>query len=290
MAIDVERALSARLDPVEFAWAADDVIRYHLGLGAGSPVCDGPELSYVYEQRLETLATFAVVPASAACALAVLVPGLDYDPLRVVQGGHSLEVYGAVPVQGTSVNRARVAAVFDKGEFARVDIVVDTEVAGRALARSSFELLLLGKGNFGGSRGPRSEPGRPDREPDLHLDVITLPQQSALYRMSGDRAAMHIDPGAARLAGLPAPTLPGLCTWGMVAKAVTDRVLRPAGASLCGFSARFSGPVFPGETLDVSVWRGSGEHAFAARVLERDAPALSHGRVRFAPAGGDLSP
>ncbi len=47
---------------------------------------------------------------------------------------------------------------------------------------------------------------------------------------------------------------------------------------------RFSGVVFPGDTLETSMWRdGPLRVAFQARTLERGKPALSAGVLELAP-------
>ena len=42
--------------------------------------------------------------------------------------------------------------------------------------------------------------------------------------------------------------------------------------------ARFSAPVFPGETVTVSLWREEAEVAFQARVKDREAVVIRNGR------------
>jgi acyl dehydratase len=281
--IDPDRALAARFGDVSFAWTADDVIRYHLAIGAGFPSCSGAELQYVYEKVLAVAGTFAVVPASAASEPALRAPGIDHDPLRVVHGEHEIELFGKLPVAASSTNTARITAVHDKGTAASVSVTVETRVADELLARNTFTLLLPGAGGFGGDRGVSVGASPPDRPADLVFAVATLPQQAALYRMTGDRTPVHIDFGAARAAGFARPPVQGLCTWAMVAKGVLELERDADPGALLGFAARFAGPVYPGETLEVSLWRGDGEHAVSARVVERDAAALSRGRIRLRP-------
>ena len=43
------------------------------------------------------------------------------------------------------------------------------------------------------------------------------------------------------------------------------------------FAARFSGPLYPGETLQFSFWRGEGGITFAATAKERSRPVLDGG-------------
>jgi hypothetical protein len=80
-----------------------------------------------------------------------------------------------------------------------------------------------------------------------------------LYRLSGDKTTFHADPVAAARAGFPRPILHGLCTYGIVAKAVIDLMAGGEAGRLRRYLARFSGVVFPGDTLAVSLWRRDGD-------------------------------
>ncbi len=79
--------------------------------------------------------------------------------------------------------------------------------------------------------------------------------------------------------GLDRPTLQGLCTWGLVAKAVVDGCLCGDVDAIRDYRATFTGIVFPGETLEVrvSTVAQAGTTTISADVIvvERDAPAMS---------------
>ena len=47
MPINLDEALGAELDPVEFSWTSSDIQLYHLGLGAGADPMDKRELRYL---------------------------------------------------------------------------------------------------------------------------------------------------------------------------------------------------------------------------------------------------
>jgi acyl dehydratase len=104
----------------------------------------------------------------------------------------------------------------------------------------------------------------------------TLPQQALLYRLCGDRNPLHADPEFAGGAGFDAPILHGLCTYGIVAKAVTDALLDADVTRIRSWSAKFAGIVFPGETLRTRVWRDGDALLVTTSALDRDeAPVLT---------------
>jgi acyl dehydratase len=108
------------------------------------------------------------------------------------------------------------------------------------------------------------------------LDTPTLPQQALLYRMCGDRSPLHADPSFARAAGYPMPILQGLCAYGMVCKAVVDTLLDADPGRVLSYAVRFTGVVYPGETLRTRVWASGEELVLMTSVRERDdAPALA---------------
>ena len=84
-----------------------------------------------------------------------------------------------------------------------------------------------------------------------------LPQQALLYRLCGDRNPLHSDPEFAAAAGFPKPIPHGLCTYGMTCKAITDALLDGDAGAVAAYGARFSGVAFPGETLNVAIWKDS---------------------------------
>ena len=64
MPIDLDVALAAELEPVEFSWSSSDVQLYHLGLGAGADPMDARELRYLIDDTPQVLPTFGNVAAT----------------------------------------------------------------------------------------------------------------------------------------------------------------------------------------------------------------------------------
>jgi len=269
MPIDPAVAVGAELPGRDLSWDSTDVLRYHLAVGAGPD-----ELSYVYEHALRgVLPTFATVATTLRDTEppTVKMPGIDVDLARVVHGRQELELHRPIPVEGRCRARSRIAAVHDKGSAA----VVVTETVTE-LFTSRISIFAKGEGGFGGDRGPSTRVPVPGRAPDAEVCTPTDPRQALWYRLCGDRNPLHVDPAFAAVAGFPRPILHGLCTYGIVAKAVVDAVLDGQPGRVAAYSARFAGVVFPGETVRTRVWREDGRLVVTATVADRDdAPALA---------------
>ena len=97
---------------------------------------------------------------------------------------------------------------------------------------------------------------------------------------SRDKNPLHADPGFAAFAGFDRPILHGLCTYGMVCKAVVDHALDGRTDAVASFRARFSGVVYPGETLVSSIWEDGDKVVVSTSVKEREVTVLSNGVVR----------
>ena len=107
--------------------------------------------------------------------------------------------------------------------------------------------------------------------------MATLPQQALFYRLCGDRNPLHSDPAFAEAAGFPRPILHGLCSYGLVLRAVVDEVLGGDVSRVSGYGVTFGGIFFPGETMRIRVWEEGSRLLVAATVAERDdAPVLKN--------------
>lgn len=283
MAIDPAVAVGADLGEQTFAWAVDDVLLYHLALGAGHDPTDAAELGYVTDgPALGVLPSFGLLAPTFRLfdPPTLSLPGVEVDLTDVLYGGQELVVHRPLPARCRARVCARIARVYDKKSAAVV--VVEADASGEdggPLFSARATLFARGQGGFDGERGPSARPGpAPSARPDLDVDVPTLPQQALWYRLCGDRNPLHSDPAFARAAGYPRPVLHGLCTYGMTLKALVDGLLGGDTDEVGGFRARFSGVVYPGETLRVRAWRRAGEWDVATTVRERDAPpALADG-------------
>ena len=263
--------VGVELAPAEFTWEARDAIVYALGVGADP----ADELDYLYEARgPKVLPTFALVPNW--WAVKDLGRVVDAGGRPMVHASQVLELHRDLPPSGRVTARAEVSAVWDKGTNTLVEVTGWGEDDDGPLFRTRSGTMILGLGGWGGERGPSSggDPF-PDRAPDL---VVTSPirrDQSAIYRLSGDLNALHIDPDAARAAGFDDVFLHGLCTLGFAARAVLTAA--GAGARLTRIETRFASPLYLDRTLETRVWDLGDELRFTA--VEGDRTILANGRA-----------
>ncbi len=292
MPINLEEAIGAELDPVEFSWTSSDIQLYHLGLGAGGNPMDKRELRYLADGTPQVLPTFGNVAQSfhMTAPPEVRFPGIDIELSKVLHASEAVTVPGPIPPSGTGTAVTRFTEIWDKGKAAVIWSETNvTDPGGKVLWTQKRSIFARGEGGFGGDRGPSaaSSPALSDRAPDLELSVPTAPAQALLYRMCGDRNPLHSDPDFAAAAGFPRPILHGLCTYGMTCKALVDNLLDGDVSGLKSYGARMAGVVFPGETLRVTAWKNGGDPqgGFSAVVTvpgRDDAVALAG--VEFVPA------
>jgi acyl dehydratase len=280
MPIDVDKVVGAELSPGQSSWGPDDVILYHLGLGAGVPPTDPNELGYCYEGSLKVLPSFGVVPVFGTLMGILAVPGMQVNPMMILHGEQDLEIHKPLPTEAKASHTARVTDVFDRVKGASVIVEAKTaDASGEPLFTNTFSAYIRGEGGFGGDRGPRPGNLPPEREADHIVESPTLPQQALLYRLSGDKNPLHADPNFAAVGGFDRPILHGLCTFGVACKAVVDRALDGDVTRVARYQARFAGVVFPGETIVTSMWKDGNRILLRAISKERDAPALTNAAI-----------
>ena len=108
MPIDPKLALGYALPAVEASWDPDQVILYHLGVGAGDPPTDKNELEYTYEGNLKVLPSFGVIPVFKAITAIGAIPGLKFNPMMLLHGEQDLTIHKKIPTAAKISSVARV--------------------------------------------------------------------------------------------------------------------------------------------------------------------------------------
>ena len=272
----------------EHAYTRKDVMLYALGLGLGA---DGADLRFVYEKELSVLPTFGGVLGYPGFWVKEH-PEFGLDWRKVLNGEQSIRLHRPLPVEGSVVGEMRVAEIVDKGQGkdCLVYTVRDVHAAGggELLCEVHNTIVVRGHGSFGGSgarrEGVAATSAKPDRVADHVVDFPILPQAALIYRLSGDYNPLHADPDIAQQAGFPGPLLHGAATWGIACHALLRTLCGGGTARVRSFGARFTSPVFPGETLRTEIWEtGPGRASFRCSVPARDKVVLDAGEFSFQP-------
>jgi len=282
MPIDPQKARGAKLPDGESSYTKDQVILYHLGIGAGVPATDPNELQYTYEKNLKVLPSFAVIPGFGLMGGIASIPGLQFNFAMLLHGEQEVILHKPLPPAQKLKTSAHVPAIYDKGKAALVILEATArDEQGDKLFTNRMSLFIRGEGGFGGDSGPKVGNAAPDRKPDGVVTRKTLPQQALIYRLSGDKNPLHCDPDFAKLGGFDRPIIHGLCSYGIACKAIVDEVLGGDVTQVARYQARFAGVAFPGETYQVSYWKQDKQILLEAKSVERGAPIISNAVVEL---------
>ena len=214
------------------------------------------------------------------------------DAARVIHGEERVQLRSALPVAGSLRVRSRVTSLVDKGAGTAATAIVTHTVhdarTGDDVATVTNVLVLRGAGgaSTGWGVGPRPLPPLPARPPDDVVQLLTLPQAALLHRLCGDRNPLHVDLAIARAEGFPRPPLHGLCSFGITGYALIRVCCGNDADRLRELAARFTAPVYPGDTIRLEIWRDGTESVrFRGTVDARRAVVLDRGSARI---GGTL--
>jgi acyl dehydratase len=270
-------AIGAKTAPQPFEWTERDTLLYALGVGAGTKdLAFTTENSHDVEQQV--LPTYAVIACPAWGAVGE-VGSFNFGML--LHGSQQIRLHAPLPPSGRLNVHSEVVDIQDKGEGKNAILVfkgtgTDPDT-GQVVAESVSTAVIRGEGGFGGQPGERPvAPQIPDREPDAKVALPTTEDQPLIYRLSGDRNPLHSDPWFAQnLAGFPKPILHGLCTYGVAGRVLVAELGGNDATKIKAVGARFTSPVFPGETLTTSVWRTESGHAvFRTEAAEAEGSNL----------------
>ena len=246
------------------------------------------DLAYVYENHdnFQPLPTFGVIPQLNAVApfnIADMVP--NFSPMMLLHGEQYLEIRKwPIPTEAKLVSYPHLVEILDKRNAGLVVTGSVTRDAntGDDVFYNESTIFIRGSGGFGGQtkgsdRGAATRPYKPpQRAPDNIIEEKTKEEQAALYRLSGDRNPLHVDPEFSKMGGFKVPILHGLCFFGISGK----HVLQTFGP-FRNIKVRFAGVVLPGQTLRTEMWKEGNTVVFQTKVVET-------GKLCIAGAGAEL--
>jgi multifunctional beta-oxidation protein len=266
---NIEKAKKAKAAGSKYTYDDKEVILYNLGIGAKRT-----DLNWVFEsaENFEALPTFGVVPyfgAESPFTFDEIVP--NFNPMMLLHGEQFLEIKKyPIPTSGTLTSYPSLIEVADKGAAAVVVTRTETkDSAGEVVFVNESTIFIRGSGGFGGNpkvtdRGAATAANKPpQRSPDKVVEEKTTPSQAALYRLSGDRNPLHIDPSFAAVGGFKDPILHGLCFLGISGKHIYQSF-----GKFKNIKVRFAGTVVPGQTLRTEMWKEGGKVIFQTKVVE----------------------
>ena len=260
-----------------------EVMLYAYGIGMGADPMDEKELLFVNEAAA-TPRSLKVVPTFASVAAWGAGPGeMNLNRLMVVDGERDITFHKPLAAAAHITADSSVLAVYDKGRDKGAIIRHQTilkDADGGKLATLVASRFARGDGGFGGPSEGQPEPHPvPSRAPDRIVDITTRPDQALIYRLCGDRNPLHSDPEFAKKAGFPRPILHGMCTYGISCRGVLQTYADYDPTAFRQHVARFSSPVYPGETVTIAMWKDGDVISFEAKVKTRDVAVIRNGKT-----------
>jgi acyl dehydratase len=283
MPINYDELLQSAATDMPYSYGDRETMLYNLGLGMSRDQLDPNELKYTFEDGLKTIPTMVSLFGGGNV---LGKSGINF--VMVVHGEQRIKLHQPLPYKADLLVDSRVIEALDKGPDKGAVVYTQTTTklkdTGEPVSTSTSTIFARGDGGFGGPSGPAPVETHviPDRAPDASCELSTRDDQALIYRLSGDRNPLHADPGFADAAGFPKPILHGLCTYGVACRAVLQTICDYDHTKITGFDARFSSPVFPGETVVTDMWVDGNIVSYRCRLKERDVVVINNGRCELA--------
>ena len=268
----------------KYAYGDREVMLYAYGIGMGADPMDEKELAFVNE-AVATPRALKVVPTFASVAAWGAGPGeMNLNRVMVVDGERDITFHKPLATAAHITADSTVLDVFDKGKdkgaVIRHKTVLRNE-KGEKLATLVASRFARGDGGFGGPSEGQPEPHKVP-SPRAGQDRSISPR-ARTRRWSIGSAATAIrctsDPEFAKRAGFPKPILHGMCTYGITCRGILQTYADYDPSAFRQHVARFSSPVYPGETVTMDLWKDGNVISFEAKVKARNVAVIKSGKT-----------
>jgi len=284
--IDIEALKNSEFAKEHFNYNERDVILYSIGVGITKK-----ELSYVYENSpdFKVLPTFSTVPAMdyfSKMNLANVLP--IFSPEALIQTKHYMELNKTFEPKDNVVSKGKIVDIIKTKMGAVLITAISTyDKDGNEICYNEFQHLLRHVDKY--DHCPEKSLGSkantvitiPKRKPDAIVKERTSEDQAILYRLSGDKNPLHVDPAMASIAGYHSPVLQSLCVLAISTLHIIQTFCYGDVASVKSIQADFVSHVFPGETLQTNMWQDGTKILFNVKALERDVIVISNAAVQL---------
>ena len=197
---DLKKAIGHKEPKHEIEINNKNAILYALGIGFQRNPMNKDHFNFTYEDadEFQAFPTMAVVLAHIGHITDFKVPGVpEFSPMKLLHGEEQVEVFKPIEMDSTVTSQETVIDLQDKKKA--TVMVTETEIRDKesndllAVIRSNY--FIRGIGGFG-ERGKIKSvlPNPPKRQPDFIAEEKTEENQAFLYRLSGDRNPLHVDP------------------------------------------------------------------------------------------------
>jgi len=214
---------------------------------------------------------FGVAFTLSALGMPMFDPELGANMMRLVHGDQDMRFLAAVKPGDVISATSKIENIVDKtmGEVITIGITAKNQ-RGASVLQASSGLFIRGARKKENIAAERAERDAEEAEwevatPAWSSTVTVAADQSVRYAdASGDRNPIHLDPEVAKMAGLPAIILHGLCTMAFV----HNSCVRQAGNDplrVKRLAVRFNRPVLMGDVLTIDA-RGAATGPWNIRV------------------------
>lgn len=284
--IITEKVIGFKLDKKEGYISNEDAILYSLGIGFSEDPLKKEDLDFTYElsdnfQCFPTqLGTYALDYNAVLLENHPYIPNFNF--MSLLHGEQWTQIIQ--PFQpGMKIFYDAECIDFEDKKSGTVFLFLNNfyNEEGELILKSMSVLFVRDiKGHGYKSTGllrKLSIPNKPpQRVPDKVVLAPTKKNQALLYRIGGkDPNPLHVDSSMAKMGGFDTPILHGMCFYGMTCKAVYESITVDDLSNIISFNARFTSHVFPGETLEILIWKGEGNKLIvSAQTKERKKQVL----------------